>query len=63
MASCTRLRSNGVIGSVSTFNPRRPGKRTAFLSGLPDPELQTVFDVFLDQYGQELAAGALECSD
>ena len=27
---------------------------------LPDDELQTVLQVFLDQYGQELAAGALE---
>jgi hypothetical protein len=36
---------------------------SAFLSVLPDHELQTVFEVFLDQYGQELAAGALECSD
>jgi hypothetical protein len=33
---------------------------SAFLSVLPDHELKTVFEVFLDQYGQELAAGALE---
>lgn len=33
---------------------------SACLSVLPDHELQTVFEVFLDQYGQELAAGALE---
>jgi hypothetical protein len=36
---------------------------SAFLSGLPDHELKTVFEVFLDQYGQELAVGALERSD
>lgn len=36
---------------------------TTVLSTLPDHELQTVFEVFLDQYGQELAAGALERSD
>ena len=33
------------------------------LSALPDHELKTVLEVFFDQYGQELAAGALECSD
>jgi hypothetical protein len=36
---------------------------TTVLSTLPDHELQTVFGVFVDQYGQELAAGALERSD
>ena len=36
---------------------------TTVLSTLPDHELQTVFDVFLDQFGQELAGGALERSD
>ena len=36
---------------------------SALLSTLPDHELQTVLEVFLDQYGQELAAGALERSD
>ena len=36
---------------------------TTALSTLPDHELQTVFEVFMDQYGQELATGALERSD
>lgn len=36
---------------------------TTVLSALPDDELQTVYEVFLDQYGQELVAGALQRSD
>lgn len=41
----------------------RPCEMSIVLSSLSDDDLRSVHDDFLDQYGQELAMGALERSD